>query len=283
MPTIIKKLVTFYLLLLVSVQLFSQTDSIAKTSKIGKAWNHLKYDANVTLKSTGHAFTSPLQWKSDDFVTAGGLIAGTGLLYISDREAKRIFLKQGTGAPKALKDFGWYFGKPQNFFMVSTGIYGFGLLTDNEKFRHTGILIFSSAITTGIIQSLSKTVIGRARPGAGDYNEFEPFSNKPGFHSFPSGHSVLSFTMAHAIAKQFDSLWTKVGIYAAGSVSPISRLWDNAHWLSDVGFGIALSVIVVDGIDNFMTKSKFYNDSKPKTISWRINAGMGTVGLVGTF
>lgn len=283
MAIVIKKVVSLFLFSIVSVTLFSQTDSTTTTSKTSKVWNNLKYDAKVTLKSTGHSFTRPLHWKKDDFVTAGGLIAGTGLLYLSDREAQSIFSKQGTGAPTALKDFGWYFGKPQNFFMVSTGIYGFGLLTSNEKIRHTGILIFSSAITTGIIQSISKTVIGRARPSSGDYNDFEPFSNKPGFHSFPSGHSILSFTMAHAIAKQFNSFWTKAGIYAVGSISPISRLWDNAHWLSDVGFGMALSVIVVDGIDNFMNKNNFYNDSKPKTISWRINAGVGTIGLVGTF
>ncbi|SDH08592.1 phosphatase PAP2 family protein [Winogradskyella thalassocola] len=276
-----KKIIILYLLSLVSTPLFSQSDSTA--TKTNKVWSNLKYDANVTLKSVGYSFTRPLHWKSDDFLTAGGIIAGTSLLYLSDQEANRIFLKQGTGAPKVLKDFGWYFGSPQNFFMVSTGIYGFGLLTDNEKVRHTGILIFSSAITTGIIQSISKTVVGRARPNSGNHDEFEPFSNKPGFHSFPSGHSVLSFTMAHAIAKQFDNFWTKAGIYAVGSIAPISRLWANAHWLSDVGFGMALSIVVVDGIENFMTKNNFYTDSKPKTISWRISAGAGTIGMIGTF
>lgn len=276
-----KNILILYLLTLVSPPLFSQTDSTS--TKASNVWGNLKYDANVTLKSVGHSFTSPLHWKSDDFITAGGIFSGTGLLYLSDNEANRIFLKQGTGAPKVVKDFGRYFGSPQNFFMVSTGIYGFGLLTDNEKVRHTGILIFSSAITTGIIQSISKSVVGRARPNSGNHNDFEPFSNEAGFHSFPSGHSVLSFTMAHAVAKQFDNFWAKAGIYAVGSISPISRLWANAHWLSDVGLGMALSIVVVDGIDNFMNKNNFYTDSKPKTISWRISAGAGTIGMVGTF
>lgn len=276
-----KKIITLYLITLVSITLYSQTDS-TPTQPI-KILSNLKQDAYVTLKGVGHSFTRPLQWKSDDFLTAGGILAGTSLLYLSDQEANRIFLKQGTGAPKIIKDFGWYFGSPQNFFMVSTGIYSFGLLTDNEKVRHTGVLIFSSAITTGLIQSISKTVVGRARPNSGNHNEFEPFSKKPGFHSFPSGHSVLSFTMAHAIAKQFDSFWAKAGIYTIGSIAPISRLWANAHWLSDVGFGMALSIVIVDGIENFMTKNNFYPNSKPKTISWRISAGVGTIGMVGTF
>ncbi|RCW90140.1 phosphatase PAP2 family protein [Winogradskyella arenosi] len=282
MTAAMKKITILCLLSLVSVSLFSQTDSTT-ISKPSKIWDNFKYDTRVTLRSVGNSFTQPLRWKGDDFATAGGILAGTTLLYLSDNEANRIFAKQAVGAPQILKDFGWYFGSPQNFFMVSTGIYGFGLLTDNEKVRHTGILIFSSAITTGLIQSISKTVVGRARPNSGDYNEFEPFSNKPGFHSFPSGHSVLSFTMAHAIAKQFTSFWAKAGIYAVGSIAPISRLWEEAHWLSDVGLGMALSVVVVDGIENFMNKNKFYADAKPKTISWRVSAGVGTVGVVGTF
>lgn len=276
-----KKITILFLLTLASLNVFSQIDST--TSKTGRVWKHLKYDAGITLKSVGHSFTQPLNWKSDDFITAGGILAGTTLLYLGDEQANPIFVKQGSGAPKLLKDFGWYFGSPQNFFMVSTGIYGFGLLTDNEKVRHTGILIFSSAITTGLIQSISKTVVGRARPNSGNYDEFEPFSNKPGFHSFPSGHSVLSFTMAHAIAKQFDNFWIKAGIYVVGSIAPISRLWENAHWLSDVGLGMAISVVVVDGIENFMTKNNFYTTAQPKTMSWRISAGVGTIGLTGTF
>lgn len=89
--------------------------------------------------------------------------------------------------------------------------------------------------------------------------------------------------MAHSIAKQFDSLWVKAGIYSIGSIAPISRLWKGAHWLSDVGLSLALSIVVVDSIDNFMQKNEYYDYSKPKTISWRISAGVGTIGLVGTF
>ncbi|MDN3492860.1 phosphatase PAP2 family protein [Winogradskyella bathintestinalis] len=276
-----KQTFTFILISLISISLFSQVDTT--TNKTSKIWKNLKYDAKVGLKSVGYSLARPIHWKRDNFLTAGGIIAGTGLLYLSDREAQNYFVKQGKDAPDIIKDFGWYFGSPQNFFMVSAGVYGFGLLTDNEKVRRTGILIISSATTTGIFQSISKTVVGRARPDTGDRDDFEPFSSKPGFHSFPSGHSILSFSMAHAIAKQFDSLWVKAGIYTVGSIAPISRLWANAHWLSDVGLSMALSIVVVDSIDNFMNKNNYYEYSKPNTISWRFSAGLGTIGLVGTF
>lgn len=258
----------------------SQNDSLTGAKRI---WNNLTYDGVSVFKSFGNAYTQPLRWEKDDFITAGSLVAGTALLYAADIESQRYFSKQGENAPQILQDFGWYFGSPQNFFMVSAGIYGFGLLANNEKVRYTGVLIISSAVATGIFQSITKTAVGRARPNSGDHDDFKPFSSEAGFHAFPSGHAILSFTMAHAIAKQFDNFWLKAGIYAVGSIAPISRLWANAHWISDVGFGMAFSIIVVDGIDNFMKRTKRYEFERPKQISWQLKMGYGTVGVLGTF
>lgn len=230
-----------------------------------------------------NAFTQPLRWKKKDLLTAGGIAAGTTLLYFADNEAKPFFSRQEKDIPSVVRDFGFYFGKPQNFFTISVGVYGLGLITNNEKLRRIGVLIFSSAAATGLMQSVAKTVVGRSRPGNGNHDQFNPFSNEAGDHSFPSGHAVLSFTMAHAIAKQFNNPWAKAGIYAMGSITPISRLWAEAHWISDVGLGMVLGIVVVDGIDNFMKKKKHYDYKKPKNISWNLRAGYKTIGLVGTF
>ena len=275
-----KKYITA-LLLLVTVTSFSQVDTISK--KKNRIWNNLKYDAKVSVKSIGNAFTQPLRWEGDDFITAGAIVAGTSILYLGDNEAQDFFLRQKDDVPDVVRDFGWYFGSPQNFFLISGGVYGFGLITDNEKVRRTGILIVSSAVVSGFMQSVAKTVVGRSRPKNGSHDEFNPFSNEAGDHSFPSGHSVLSFTMAHAVAKQFDNFWVKAGIYTVGSIAPISRLWSNAHWVSDVGLGMVLGIVVVDGIDNFMKKKEYYDYGKPKTISWNLRAGYKTIGIVGTF
>jgi len=43
---------------------------------------------------------------------------------------------------------------------------------------------------------------------------------------------------------------------------------------------MVLSVVVVDGIDNFLQGNKKVKDRK---ISWNIKAGTRTIGLVGTF
>lgn len=276
--------IKYLLLLVVSVFIFSTSLSQEDTSAVkNRVWKQLAYDGKFTLQSVGNGFTQPLRWQKDDFITAGSIVAGTGILYLADNESRTFFQNHENDVPQVLKDFGWYFGSPQNFFMISAGIYGFGLLTDNEKVRHTGVLIIASAVTSGIIQSITKTAVGRARPLAGNRDDFKPFDGTSEYHSFPSGHSILSFSMAHAIAKQFDSFWVKAGIYTVGSIAPISRLWADAHWLSDVGLGMVISVVVVDGVDNFMKKKNAYNYSKPKQISWQMKAGYGTLGFAGTF
>ncbi|WP_111309366.1 phosphatase PAP2 family protein [Confluentibacter sediminis] len=275
-----KTLTAFYICFLLSNISQAQTDTTATKNRI---WKQLAFDGKFTLQSIGNGLTQPLRWQKGDFITAGAIVAGTGILYLADNDAQSFFQNHQKDVPQVLKDAGWYFGSPQNFFMLTAGIYSFGLITDNEKVRHTGVLIITSAVTSGIVQSITKTAVGRARPSSGNRDDFKPFDKGAGYHSFPSGHAILSFSMAHSIAKQFDNFWIKTGIYTLGSIAPVSRLWADAHWLSDVGLGIALSIVVVDGMDNFMKKKNVYNYSKLKQINWQIKAGYGTIGFIGTF
>ncbi|MFA5300097.1 MAG: phosphatase PAP2 family protein, partial [Lutibacter sp.] len=231
----ISLILIFTISLLFSFSVKSQeidNDTIEKTHTI---WKNLKTDGGLVLGGVKHAFTQPLQWKKDDWLTFGAVATGTVILFISDDQTSEYFINQEAEAPHILKEIGWYYGGPQNFFMMSAGIYGYGLIAKNEKLRHTGVLIISSAVATGLIQTLTKNGVGRARPSQDiGSDKFKPFSKESGYHSFPSGHSILSFTASHAIAKQFDNIWVKGGIYAVGLIAPVSRLWAGAHWLSDV-------------------------------------------------
>ena len=215
----------------------------------------------------------------------GIMVLGTIAVSTIDDEANTFFERQEPNVPKVVKDFGWYTGNPQNYSVATAGIYGYGLFSRNEKVRKTGVLIIASSFTSGLLQSIGKTAIGRARPTANlGSTSFDPFSKESKFHSFPSGHTVLSITMAHSIAKQFDGTGTKIGIYTLGSIAPISRLLDGAHWLSDIAFSAALSIIVVDCIDKFFFNSDAYSyHQKEKKISWNFKFSTNQIGIVGVF
>ncbi|PCH77195.1 MAG: phosphoesterase [Flavobacteriaceae bacterium] len=273
-----KYTVLFFLLM------FSFTESKAQKIKNKKPsiWQDVIQDGGDLLGGVKYAFTRPLYWEKDDWLKAGAFVGGTALLYLVDEDTTRFFRDQKENAPGVIKEIGWYYGSPQNFFMISGGIYGYGLLAKNEKFRETGVLIITSAVATGLIQSITKNAFGRARPTENvGSDKFKPFSKLGAYHSFPSGHTILSMTASHAIAKQFSNPWLKGGIYAVGLISPVSRLWEGAHWLTDVTFGIVISILVVDSVDNFLQQKR--KSRKEKVITWNVRAGINTIGLIGTF
>ncbi|WP_299183146.1 phosphatase PAP2 family protein [uncultured Aquimarina sp.] len=248
-------------------------------------WQMLKYDGVSAFGGLKHAYTQPFRWKGKDWATFGGIVAGTALLYLIDEPANDFFTDQRDDIPDFIRETGFRFGKPIVNYGLTTGIYAFGLITKNEKVRKTGVLLIASATAGGIIQTVSKTLAGRARPYTGKGKDaFKFYSSEADYHSFPSGHAILSFTTAYAISKQFENPYIKGGIYALGLISPVSRLWEGAHWLTDVTLGIVLSVVIVDGIDNYLNKKERYvYDSKKFKIKWDLRLGAGQLGVIGRF
>ncbi len=262
--------------------MYAQTD--VENDSLPSTLELLKYDGLSALRGVTTTYTRPLQWQKDDFLVAGAVVAGTAAIYIFDEETNRYFERQAEDAPKVVRDFGWYFGSPQNNYGITGSIYLVGLFTRNEKIRKTGVLMISAATASGIIQSISKTAVGRARPTANEGKaSFKPFSKEGTFHSFPSGHTILSFTTMYALSKQFENPFVKAGLMGVGLIAPVSRLWDGAHWLTDVGLSLAISVAVVNTIDNYLSTERDYGVEKEKTISWKMQVGLGRVGIVGTF
>ena len=278
-----RKYFLFVLIILFALKLSAQNTVVKKekdTSSIGRLF---LYDSKQAILGAKHSFTRPFHWKKKDFTTLGTVFASAIALSTVDDELNTYFKRQKP--PKLFQEIGTRSASPQVYFIASAGIYGYGLFSKNEKIRKLGVLIISSSFTTGLIQSVSKTAFGRARPVSGyKSNEFRFWSHEPGFHSFPSGHTVLSITMSHAIAKQFDNPWYKAGIYTLGSVAPVSRLFAGAHWLTDIGLSTVLSIVVVDSIDRFLFKSDAYEyNKKEKNISWNISFTGNQIGLIGTF
>jgi membrane-associated phospholipid phosphatase len=272
----------FIFLVFIGISMYGQTQ--ADKSPPSLFWAQLKYDGGSILKGIGHAYSRPAHWKKEDWLTFGGVVAGGLILYQFDGETSDFFVNQESKAPHLLKEIGWYYGSPQNFFMLSTALYGYGMFAKNDKVRHTGLVIITSAAATGIMQTLLKNGIGRARPSQGiGSSTFDPFNKESGYHSFPSGHSILSFTASHAIARQFDNFWVKSGIYAVGLIAPVSRLWAGAHWLTDVTLGMVFSIAVVDSVDKFLKQERSDGPLKEKRVNWNIQVRGNGIGLVGVF
>ncbi|NUY80665.1 phosphatase PAP2 family protein [Flavobacterium sp. MAH-1] len=282
------RIFSFLLVALFAQSVFAQDSSMVAVDSLKprpSIWADLKYDGASVYKGVLHAYSEPAHWGKDEWTTAACLGASTTMLWLGDEEVGEYFLDQGKQAPGFLKEGAFYFGKPLYNYGITGGIYAFGLLTRNQKVRKTGVLLISSATAGGLIQTVLKNAVGRARPGTGRGSaSFKPFSKEEGYHSFPSGHTILSFTTAYAISKQFKNPWVKTGLWALGLITPVSRMWEGAHWSSDIGVGVIISVITVESIDKYLNRERNYDPYlAKKKISWNLNFSRQTIGLVGTF
>lgn len=90
--------------------------------------------------------------------------------------------------------------------------------------------VFSVGIMAGTVKGI-KYIVNRQRPFGGD-------------HSFPSGHTATSFMTATMLHKEYGwrSPWFSIGGYTVAAVTGVSRIMNNAHWLSDVMAGAAIGI-----------------------------------------
>jgi len=270
-----RNLFFLFLILLATVNAQKTLDSV------DTRWQMFTYDAANIFKGVGYSYARPFHWKGKQWKQFGGVVAGTGFTYLFDDNTSGFIRRQQQGVPKWIRDYGEFYGNPENNYLATSGVYLAGLITKNEKLRRTGVLLIASATSAGLLQQVLKSVVGRARPLAElGKDTFDPFNSNRNFHSFPSGHALMAFTNAYAIAKQFKSPWIKAGIYLVGATPGLSRIWDGQHWLSDFVFALAISVATVESIDRYLDKKydEKYNNQEKK-VSWNLNFGPGTVGL----
>lgn len=104
--------------------------------------------------------------------------------------------------------------------------------------------VFLAVAGGGIVDSLAKNMIGRARPELLDTNgafSFRPFAFHADFASFPSGHSATAGAMAMSLALVFPRL--RPIFMPVGVLICLSRQWVGAHWASDtlMGWGVGIA------------------------------------------
>lgn len=274
------KLLKYLFILLMALPVVGQDFQSKKDKTL---WNDFTYDVGNIFGGVGHAYSRPFHWKGNDWANFGYLTGGTLLLFTVDDEFNDWKNGFREDIPDLVIDYGHEYGSPENNYMLTGGVYLAGLFTKNEKLRRTGVLLISSATAGGFLQQVSKRIVGRARPKSGaSSSTFDPLhlDRVYDYDSFPSGHAMLAFSNAYAIAKQFKNPWVKAGIYTVGLVPGFVRVMDDFHWISDVAFSTVLSIFIVESIDRYLD-SKYdekYNDNQKK-LSWNLSFGPNTMGV----
>lgn len=227
--------------------LFAQTDSLSTQPKKG-ILHRVKTDGQLTVKTIVKTYARPFHWKKKEWLYFGATLSVSAATTLLDESLYNYTKANKTPFLNDLASVGDFLGQPENNYPFMIALWGSGVIANNDWLRDTGIMLFASVTTSGLIQTASKELVGRARPGT----EVGPFAFKPfggiGYHSFPSGHTMLSVATSWILARQVNWLPGKIIFFSLPVIVGGSRIYDGAHWLSDIVLGSALGIACAEAV-----------------------------------
>lgn len=210
-------------------------------------------------------WSSPFRFSGKDWLTVGGLTLVTAFLIHND---ERIY-SNVKDYQRSHKWVDWL--SPKITLLgdgnVSLGVCGIfylsGLLFDDFKARETARLGLMSLVHVGVVVQMWKHLFGRQRPmadqgrdrWAGPAGFFKRYKNNQDalYDAFPSGHTITVWSTATLIAKMYNrSPLVPILCYSLATLSGLSRISEDAHWLSDVLIGAVLGY----AITNYVIKKR---------------------------
>ena len=269
-----------------SPAIFSQVTESEETEKIASESPAAKKKVGTYVsgffKDEAEMWLAPfrLDWKN--FAVFSTVVVAAGMLVANDEGIYENFkLFQGRNAwvdkvsPKVtmLGDWGVDCGIAGLFFLG-------GLLLKDQKARDTGLMAWETLLHTGLLVQVVKHLAGRQRPQVengldywyGPAAIFKRYSQGSFSHydSFFSGHTVSAWGLATVIAENYkNQRWVPITCYGLATLAGLSRLTEDAHWLSDVFLGAVIGYAV----------GKMVVRNQNKRLHWLPSLSPGGAGL----
>lgn len=213
-------------------------------------------DVYHVSRSILHVYQRPFSWKKKDWLIFGGVIGTAVSVSFLDEEINAYFKRNKTHLQNELASVGDFLGQPEYQGPVLLAFYSLGASINNQWIRETGSMLAASMAASGLIQTFSKDAVGRARPSKGEGSLlFSPFGGK-NYHSFPSGHTMLALSSSYILARQVKPLALKIPLYSISAIVGWSRVYDNAHWTSDIILGSALGIATAEAVIQYYSRVK---------------------------
>jgi membrane-associated phospholipid phosphatase len=257
MSSFSQKPIIFFLLALL---FFSSSQSLLLAQDSAPE-DRLNKEFLVNVKNDfGQVIVSPAHWKKKDFLRLSAVL-GTGLiLYAVDQDIRQWVEDNGTSSSEDFSDVVTHFGDGGVLAGLIAVMYTTGELSRSNGLRKTALKSLESWLTTGVVVSVMKFTIGRARPYTDESSHsFHPFSTGSRNYSFPSGHASAAFAVATAIAEQSRKAYVDIAAYTLASLVALSRVHEDKHWASDVFIGACLGYFIakkISALDRGRNSSK---------------------------
>ncbi len=237
------------------------------------------HDAGTALNLAVRAYTAPFRWDGSDWLTAGGCVALSGVSALGDEDVRSVMARNHSSTADRAFDAAVAYGDGLNVTIAIGGLYGVGLFIRDPWLRETMMLAGTATLVSASISTVTKLAVGRARP----YNElgnhfFKPFSFNEDFVSFPSGHTVVAFSVSSVLAERIGNPVASVVLYALATATAAGRIYQDQHWFSDVVPAALYASIVGRSIvrwyegDTADPALGIYPGPRSLTVVWRFNS-----------
>ncbi len=220
---------------------------------VGAQTDSARMLADSTHTAGAHA-PGPLFSRRDAWIGLGFVAATAAALPLDQRVAYNLQLPQNQNEPGLVRASAVFrnIADPGTVY-IGTGMYAAGLLFQNRTLADIGLHASESLAIASVAGFVLKGIVGRPLPrqhnaDADSYVFGRGVRVDGNWQAFPSGHTLAVFSIASAVTAEAQDRWpshgTLVGVFTYGvaSAAGISRLYNNAHWVSDVIFGAGIGI-----------------------------------------
>jgi membrane-associated phospholipid phosphatase len=227
-----------------------------------------KYNLSQFGNETGDFFKQPSKWDGNDWLRLGIISSATFLTMQVDqpirdavlRDNKRYFYSVPIEAARV-------YGELYSPVVFFAGFAAHSLITNNMSTRKIAYEIGQASLYTGAITLILKTALCRTRPymneGAFSYYPFSSLLDK--YHSLPGGHTATAFVISTVLSRNAGPTWLKILAYLPALITPISRVYQDQHWMSDNVFGGALGFFIATWVVDIHEKKDIEFQSNSNT------------------
>lgn len=235
----------------------------------------------------------PLFTHRDAWIALGFTAATAAALPVDQLVAHNLQLPQNQNEPGLVRASALFrnIADPGTVY-ISSGMYAAGRLLGNQTLTDMGLHASEALVVASLAGFVIKGAVGRPLPrqanaDADSYHFGRGIRVDGNWQAFPSGHTLAAFSVASAVTAEAADRWPDharlVGFltYGAASAAGISRLYNNAHWVSDIIFGAGIGIF--SGIKTVQYEHAHPNDWLNRVLAHASVApnvhGGGTLGF----
>ena len=195
------------------------------------------------ISDAGGVLKSPLSWRASDWLKFSFVVAATWAISSEEDDLQGWAQHRRNDDTNMVSQFTRPAGSGKYVLPALGLLYGAGRIAGSSRATRTALLGLESGVISGAFSGTIKYLTHKERPGDSTIDE-APW-NGPGLYhdhlSFPSGHSACGFALATIVAADYgDYALVRPLAYCAAALAALSRVSDNAHWVSDILLGSAI-------------------------------------------